>query len=101
MKQNEMLVFILFGTAYEIKTVTGKLRYNISCQTLGYSSQVNEPITSDTIIPSLTCIANGDSPQTNTCSKCTGSRKQSSLNRQHSGEATRRLQNAESYEVIL
>ena len=34
--------FILFGTAYEIKTVTGKQRYNISRQTLGYSSQVNE-----------------------------------------------------------
>ena len=37
----EMLVFILFATAYEIKTVTGKRRYNISCQTLGYSSQAN------------------------------------------------------------
>ena len=34
--------FILFGTAYEIKPVTGKHRYIISCQRLGYSSQVNE-----------------------------------------------------------
>ena len=40
--KTEMLVFILFGTAYEIKIVTGKRWYNSSCQTLGYSSQVNE-----------------------------------------------------------
>ena len=37
-----MSTFILFATAYEIKPVTGKQRCNISCQTLGYSSQVNE-----------------------------------------------------------
>lgn len=37
-----MLVFILFRTAYEIKIVIGKRRYNSSCQTLQYSSQVNE-----------------------------------------------------------
>ena len=42
MNNIEMLVFILFGTAFKIKTVTGKQRYNISCQTLGYSGQVNE-----------------------------------------------------------
>ena len=42
MNKTEMLVLFLFGTAYEIKTVTGKRRYNISCETLGYSSQVNE-----------------------------------------------------------
>ena len=42
MNKIETLVFILFGTAYEIKTVTGKRRYNISCQTLGYSSQVKK-----------------------------------------------------------
>ena len=42
MNNTEMLVFILFGTAYEIKTATCKQRYNISCQILGYSSQVNE-----------------------------------------------------------
>ena len=35
-------VLFLFGTAYEIKTVTGKQQYNISCQTVGYSSQVIE-----------------------------------------------------------
>ena len=42
MNKAKKLVFILFGTAYEIKTVTGKQLYNISCQTLGYSSHVNE-----------------------------------------------------------
>ena len=42
MNKSEMPVFILFGTAYEIKTVTGKRRYNTSCQTLGYSSQMNK-----------------------------------------------------------
>ena len=41
--KTEMLIFILFGTAYEIKRVTGKRPYNISCQTFGYSSsQVDE-----------------------------------------------------------
>ena len=30
MNKTEILVFILFGTAYEIKTVTCKQRYNIS-----------------------------------------------------------------------
>ena len=44
MNKTEMLVFILFGTAYEIKIVAGKRRHNISCQdfALGYSSQVNK-----------------------------------------------------------
>ena len=42
MDKTEMLVFILFGAAYEIKTVTGKQRYNISCQTLRYLRQVNK-----------------------------------------------------------
>ena len=30
MNKTEILVFILFGTAYEIKSVTCKQRYNIS-----------------------------------------------------------------------
>ena len=42
MNKTEMLVYILFSTDYQIKTVTGKRRYNISCQTLEYSSQVNK-----------------------------------------------------------
>ena len=42
MNKTEMLVFVLFDTSYEIKTVTGKRRYNSLCQTLGYSSQANE-----------------------------------------------------------
>ena len=40
--KTEMPIFMLFGTAYEIRTVASKHRYNISCQTLGYSSQVNK-----------------------------------------------------------
>ena len=62
MNKTEMLVFILFGTAYEIKIVAGKRRYNISCQT----KSSERTITSDTIIPSQTFTANGDPPRTHT-----------------------------------
>ena len=57
-----MLVFILFNKAPEIETVIGKLRYNISCPTLGYSSQVNEQL--QAIVVLLTPLER--SPQTET-----------------------------------
>ena len=46
---------------------------------------------SDTIIPSHTLVANRDPPRTSTCRKCTSSRKQPSLIKQHPLQEQRRL----------
>ena len=70
----------------------------------GYSSE--RTIVGDTIIPSQTLAANGDPPRTKTCRKCTSSRRQPSLNRQHPLQVQGRLRvgsktRTEPYDVLL